>query len=1617
MFPGLFGLLLGLVSTVFGQFEEVHQTPAIGAEGTRCYDHYGRAQRCIPEFENAAFNLQIEASNTCGDNGPIEYCLQTGTHSRKTCDVCYPNQHDSRFLTDSHTTENQTWWQSETILEGVQYPNQVNLTLHLGKAFDITYVRVWFFSPRPESFAIYKRTTEDDPWIPYQFYSGTCRDTYGLPENLGIARGEETRAFCISEYSDISPLQNGNVLFGTLEKRPSAYNFDTSPELQEWVTATDIKLTLDRLNTFGDEVFGDANVLKSYFYAISDIAVGARCKCNGHASECITSTGIDGSTRRVCKCEHNTAGPDCNECLPFYNDAPWGRASGRNVHECKACNCNGFSHRCYFDKDLYERTGHGGHCLDCVANRDGPNCERCRENYYQREDSYCVACNCDPIGSRSLQCNTEGKCQCKQGVTGDKCDRCDVNHYDFGTHGCRTCGCSEAGSYNNTASCDTRTGTCACKENVEGKRCRECKPGFFNLDIENEFGCTPCFCNGHSSECTNAHGYSKFQMESTFAKNSERWTAEDENKRSTAVQFNALSQNLGVTASGYDAIYFLAPDRFLGDQRASYNQLLKFSLRIGENNPIPKAADITLEGSGSYIRSAIFAQRNPMPSVQTQEYKFRLHQDPKFGWQPKHSARAFVSILTNLTAIKIRGTYTPGGVGFLDNFRLETASRGVAGKPANWVEQCECPEGYVGQFCESCAPGYRHSPSLGGPFMPCIPCDCNKHADICDSETGKCICQDKTAGDNCEICAKGYYGNALGGTRDDCKPCGCPNGGACIQLDEELIMCIECPLGYTGHRCESCADGYFGDPLGKYGPPSECQQCDCNFNIDLNAIGNCNTTTGECLKCVHNTGGPRCDKCLSGFFGDALKLPKGDCQQCECYALATLEGPDGIPICDQFSGTCSCKNHVQGRNCDRCEIGYFNINSGEGCESCNCDPVGSINNTCNLYNGQCNCKPGITGLRCNQCEIYKYGFSSEGCKSCDCDPIGSKEPQCNPLGQCPCFDNVEGKRCDRCKENKHDRQRGCIDCPDCYNLVRDEAHAHQKKIEHLRTIIDDIEGSPTVVFDDQFEKKLKELKAEVERYYQLAKDGTGGDGDKTISEKLNDIRERQKEISRVLSQIDESIYLAKDKGLKALENVTETDNILKLAGDDLQNAFQILDIKGKAALEDAQQRAKEYGETSDLMTLISQEARNIADQLEFEANDITNQALDADKQSTEAYDLASQLSSQRNNISEQLTNLKNDISRTEEKLKRTQNATLDAHKSAQEAKDKALALLAEVTNLDVPNEDIYKLKNRSEEARKLAAQLLKESDDLIAQNEDLLKEIAEQILNVDDLIEKGIQQNDDINQIMNDINMLEAQADKAVELGDNTLNRANATYESLKHFDQQVRKSKADADQQLALIPKIRQLITETINETAQTQSDLINAKLDAEAALNRVESASDESTSAVKNMEDIKTEVDQRFKNATHFQTEAELMENRVAMVKSEFDELAKQSGKNGTLLNEVKEKVGRAGKDTADASKKVNDILKDVQGIMKELDNLPSFDDAELDRLEEQLRLAEQKFQDANLEAILEKLQREQTEQDSLVEAYTLEIKKLKKEVENVEQIANTIPNGCFKQVHLEP
>uniref|UniRef100_A0AC35GV01 Laminin EGF-like domain-containing protein n=1 Tax=Panagrolaimus sp. PS1159 TaxID=55785 RepID=A0AC35GV01_9BILA len=135
------------------------------------------------------------------------------------------------------------------------------------------------------------------------------------------------------------------------------------------------------------------------------------------------SSGIDVGRKLVCECQHNTAGVDCQECDSFHQDRPWRRGTSEDANECIACKCNGLSSRCYFDSELYNQTGSGGHCLDCSGNTKGPHCEYCLDGFYRRSgEHFCTECSCDLKGSFSTQCNSEGQCECKPGVTGERCD-------------------------------------------------------------------------------------------------------------------------------------------------------------------------------------------------------------------------------------------------------------------------------------------------------------------------------------------------------------------------------------------------------------------------------------------------------------------------------------------------------------------------------------------------------------------------------------------------------------------------------------------------------------------------------------------------------------------------------------------------------------------------------------------------------------------------------------------------------------------------------------------------------------------------------------------------------------------------------------------------------------------------------------------------------------------------------------------------------------------------------------------------------------------------------------------------------------------------------------------
>jgi len=330
--------------------------------------------------------------------------------------------------------------------------------------------------------------------------------------------------------------------------------------------------------------------------------------------------------------------------------------------------------------------------------------------------------------------------------------------------------------------------------------------------------------------------------------------------------------------------------------------------------------------------------------------------------------------------------------------------------------QCTCntQQPTFGRKCDECKPGFWNFPN-------CQKCECNDHTQICHQDTGVCInCGYNTRGNFCDECEIGFYGRPE--RREDkdyyiaCKECRCPETRASghsyaetCYLDEQSEQSIcHCEDGYDGDRCDICSDNFFGHPEL---PGGECKPCDCSNNWDSTAEGNCDAHTGKCLKCLFYTEGWNCERCVEGYYGDAVN---SQCMECQCDLLGTDQERKA---CDRETGECNCLPNVVGKYCSECKENHWKIASGEGCIDCACDPVGSTGEQCDVYTGQCDCKPGFGGERCDQCETDFWGDPKKECIPCNCSPMGvnPEQSQCDhQTGKCFCLEGIGGEKCDEC---------------------------------------------------------------------------------------------------------------------------------------------------------------------------------------------------------------------------------------------------------------------------------------------------------------------------------------------------------------------------------------------------------------------------------------------------------------------------------------------------------------------------------------------------------------------------------------------------------------------------
>ncbi|XP_059188801.1 laminin subunit alpha-5 isoform X2 [Centropristis striata] len=737
------------------------------------------------------------------------------------------------------------------------------------------------------------------------------------------------------------------------------------------------------------------------------------CACHEVGADSDTCEAFGGQ----CRCRPNVIGRDCSMCATGY----WG------FPNCRPCNCG---------TRLCEPVT--GDCI-CPPRTVLPECTQCEPQTFGCHPVVgCEVCNCSRPGvlSPDVNCdNLSGQCRCKDNVVGRQCDRCAPGFYGYPN--CRPCDCNDAGTEEEV--CDSFTGQCLCKENVQGSRCDQCRVGTFHLDPTNPKGCTSCFCFGATDRCRSS------DKRRTEVMDMEGWVLLGADRQEVPVTVypgqDLVEADLSDVPDVYQDLHWHAPKTYLGDKVSSYGGYLRYRLHTqtmrGDVLSLPAEAsrpDIILKGNQMTL---VFMEREysspeepHLGYVHIVEGSFRHAQTGN-----SVSREELMMVLVSLESLQIRALHSQSAHSVsLRGAVLEAAESLPAGRHANNVEICMCPANYLGDSCQKCAPGFYRD-TIGLFLGKCVPCHCNGHSDRCLDGSGVCLnCQHNTAGDHCETCQGGFLGNnSLDGQAVSCSSCPCPlrvpsNNFAegCLQKNERM-QCL-CMPGYAGPHCERCAPGYYGNPmvLG-----SRCQLCHCHGNTDPNMLfTDCHPLTGECLSCMHHTGGTHCNVCAAGYHGDAVHAK--NCTKCNCL-------PCGTESCDHHTGECRCKPGVTGPTCDRCEDGSFGFDSCSGCRRCDCEASAALVQPCDPQSGQCACRPGVNGPSCKQCAPGHWDYGPEGCKKCEC-----KGGRCDPRsGECRCPDGMTGKQCDSCSHRYNvpvEKEHGmhCEPCDSCVIVLLED---------------------------------------------------------------------------------------------------------------------------------------------------------------------------------------------------------------------------------------------------------------------------------------------------------------------------------------------------------------------------------------------------------------------------------------------------------------------------------------------------------------------------------------------------------------------------------------------------
>uniref|UniRef100_A0A8V5GJG6 Netrin-G2 n=1 Tax=Melopsittacus undulatus TaxID=13146 RepID=A0A8V5GJG6_MELUD len=483
------------------------------------------------------------AGITCGDP-PERFCTHENPYlCSDECDASNPDlAHPPKLMFDSEDDGLATYWQSVTWR---RYPEPLlaNITLSWNKSIELTDdIVITFEYGRPTIMILEKSLDNGRTWHPYQYYADDCMEAFSMPARRvrDLSTTSANRVLCTEEYSRWAGSKKEKTVRFEVRDRfaifagPDLKNMDnlytrleSAKGLKDFFTVTDLRMRLLRPALGGTYV--QRENLYKYFYAVSNIEVTGRCKCNLHANLC---TFKEGSLQ--CECEHNTTGQDCGKCKKNFRSRSWRAGSylplpNGSPNACAAAgsafgNYTSLSEAAPLQvSSPLAKDGPGAEAVQLPPNTaargpkppDPPKNMRASSKSSKlirlKPDSGPVApietykdCECYGHSNRCSYIdflNVVTCVSCKHNTRGQHCQHCRLGFYRNSSaelddeNVCIECNCNQIGSMHDRCN---ETGYCECKEGATGPKCDDCLPNYYWRQ-----GCFPNVCDDELLLCQN----------------------------------------------------------------------------------------------------------------------------------------------------------------------------------------------------------------------------------------------------------------------------------------------------------------------------------------------------------------------------------------------------------------------------------------------------------------------------------------------------------------------------------------------------------------------------------------------------------------------------------------------------------------------------------------------------------------------------------------------------------------------------------------------------------------------------------------------------------------------------------------------------------------------------------------------------------------------------------------------------------------------------------------------------------------------------------------------------------------------------------------------------------